>query len=376
MRILLIGKYPPLQGGVATKAFWLTNALRGEEIVFDVVTCNLPMYATEASAARAPGPAKNVCVLGPESVPWWIPQTDLWIERLAGAALSAADTARPDVVEANYLAPFGSAAALVARTLGIPFLLRHAGSDIQKLLAWPPTERAFRGLLRTADRVATTPDAYPRLRTLVSPSALVELPRYTPDPAAFLPAPPPAHGEARLLVAGKLNYHWRLKALDSLLVAMERHAGWRLTIVGDGVGRLELEQEVDRHGLRDRAEWHPFVEPEHMPALIGTASAVWAVERPGGVSDFSNLVWEAAALGRTCFVSAATAAHPDAAPLRAARDLVCPVDPDDPVAVGVALDYARTSASPRPLAGLGERFASYVAANVRYYREAFGCHAP
>ena len=361
MRILLLGKFPPAQGGISAKTYWLARTLAATGISFDIVTIAPPSYRTAAPATAPPDLRQRICEA--EASPWFLPGGDLCTEHVITEALVLAAERAPDAIEANYLAPFGIAALVAARLLGVPLIIRHAGSDIAKLLDWPPARGALRALLGAANLVLTTPDARPRLEDLTPSRRLLALPRYAPDPAAFAWRPPIS--SRLLLIAGKLNYHWRLKGLDVLLEALALRPEWRVLSVVDGCGREDFAKEVDRLGLAPRFAWRPLAPPDAMPDLIGEASAVWAVARADSVPDFSNLVWEAAAIGRPCLVSPAAASHPDARPLLGWPGLV-PMEPDDPAAVAAALDRAGAASVPRP-DGLEERFAGYVESNRAAY---------
>ena len=365
MRVLLIGKFPPGQGGIAAKFSWLYRALARRDIFFDVVTIVPAIYRSEET-----GDLPNTIrlrQLGPDDAPpWFLPGGDLWTERLVSAALALAEDEPPDLIEVNYLAPYGMAAFIVARHLGVPLIVRHAGSDLAKLLNWPQARRGLSALLAGADVVVTTPDAAPRLpdRTTAA-GTLVELPRYVADPQVFTPslAQPSRY---RVLLVGKLNYHWRLKALDTLAAALELRPDWELMAIAGGKGRDAFEAEIRGRGLADRFHRRSFVPPDAVPALLSDATAVWAVERPGGIPDFSNIVWEALAMGRPCLVAASAAEHPDAALLSRSTALLV-VDPDDSTAVAAALDKAASMPTASPPPGLSEAFEKYMDANASLY---------
>ncbi len=368
MNVLLLGKYPPCQGGIAAKTYWLTRALADHDIHFDVVTAVPEVYRSATTGPLPPTLRLHpLCVS--EDAPWFLPGSDLWTERLVAAALQASEGRRPDVVEANYLVPFGLAALSTARILGVPLLLRHAGSDLVKLGRWEPAWRALAALLAAADRVVTAADA-PLPPGVREGATLTLLPRYFPDPAAFTAAAPTVAGR-RLLFAGKLNYHWRLKGLDTLLAVLARRPDWTLVAAADGTGREAVVAEVERHGLADRVRWLPFAPPAEMPALLAGVSAVWAVERPGGVGDFSNLVSEALAAARPCIVSPAVPAHPDAALLAGSAGLL-EADPDDESSVSGALDRACELRALDGFPGLATTFREYVAGNASVYAELGG----
>ena len=48
MKVLLIGKFPPCQGGIAAKSYWLFRVLSERDVEFDVVTV-APDFFTASS---------------------------------------------------------------------------------------------------------------------------------------------------------------------------------------------------------------------------------------------------------------------------------------------------------------------------------------
>jgi len=283
-------------------------------------------------------------------------------ERLIAAALAMAADNRPDVVECNYLAPYGIAALVVSRLLAVPLIVRHAGSDLVKLLGWDQTRAALDSLLTSADLVVSNGDAIDRLKSFTS--KIIVLPRYVPDPKWFN-ADPQRCEERLILYAGKLNYYLQLKALDSLLEALRLRDSWKLLIIGGGKGKEAFETAVKVNGLENRVRFMDFLPPEKMPGMLGAAQLVWAVERQGDVSDFSNIVWEAISCGRTCLISSNVIQHPDAA-MFSTSPLLVGVNPEDPVSIAAAFDRCQT-VSPKQLPDFYEAHRQYINGNAAAY---------
>ena len=363
--ILLIGKFPPCQGGIASKTYWLSLELARMGITTDVAT-----WVPENARSLGPGDLTagiRLAQLPGEDPPWHLPGTDLAVERLVTAALRMAETRPPSLVEANYLAPYGTAALIVARALGVPFLLRHAGSDLAKLGHWEPTALALKTLLHSADAVVTNPDSHDELLAdLPNRITVRNLPRYAPRPDAFRGQPLPS-GEPTILLAGKLNYHWSLKAIDTLLDGLLEAPNWRLLVVGHGAGEDAVRAEVEHRSLQSRVEWRDFVPPSLMPSLLSEVWAVWAVERQGGVEDYSNTVSEALSAGRACFVSHHTYGKPESAALADSPGLRV-VDPEAAAEVAACLKIVE-GLSDFPAPDLGPTYRRYLEVNLELYSE-------
>jgi glycosyltransferase involved in cell wall biosynthesis len=363
MRVLLIGKFPPVQGGIASKTYWLYRSLSRRGFIFDIVTLVPELYACR-DQAELPSAVRVRLLEANTKVPWFIPGGGLETERLIAAALEIAADARPDVVECNYLAPYGTASLVVSRSLGVPLIVRHAGSDLAKLLGWDQTRSALECVLTSADLVVSNVDAIDRLKHLTA--KIVALPRYSPDPEWFnrscqVPEEP------LILYAGKLNYYWRLKALDTLLSALRIRHSWNLLAIVGGKGRQAFEAAVQDYKLENRVRFLEFLPPDRMPEMIGAAPLVWAVERQGDISEFSNTVWEALSCGRTCLVSPKTIEHPDAATL-SSSPLLMSVDPDDPVCIASSFDRSQTLIAPQG-PDFREAHRRYVDSNASIYEE-------
>jgi hypothetical protein len=327
------------------------------------------LYASDRQAEPLDGVRMKTLPTDPDGTPWFLPGGTLPTERLVAAALAVSEDQTPDIVETNYLAPYGLAAFAVSSLLGCPLLVRHAGSDVAKLLTWEPVRMALEGVLARARLVITNEDASVNVRSRAS--KLVVLPRYAPDPT-FAEARGTPRGGTVLLLAGKLNYHWRLKALDTLLAALQLRPAWTVLAVADGTGRQAFEAAITEYGLSGRVTLRPFVPPNQMPELLRSVSAVWAVERPGSFSDFSNSVWEALACQRPCLVSAAVLQRPDARLIRSSPFLVT-VDAEDPKSVATALDDAVTGTTFAVADDWLKLHTDYVSQNIEAYLQLLRC---
>lgn len=337
MRVLVLGKFPPGQGGIASKTYWLCRALARRGYVFDIVTLVPELYASR-DQAELPSGVNLTALPANEESPWFIPGGGLETERLIAAAIETAEGHQPDVVECNYLAPYGMVALVVSRLLGVPLIVRHAGSDLVKLLNWDKTRAGLEHLLSSAETVVSNVDDVDRLKPLTA--KIVVLPRYLPDPECFNTCGRVPE-EKLILYAGKLNYYWKLKALDTLLSALRLRPSWRLLMVAGGNGRQAFESAVKEKGLMERVRFLEFVPPDQMPGIIASARAIWAVERQSDLSDFSNIIWEAISIGKPCLVSPEAVSRKEVALLRASG-LLCSVDPEDSSSIAARLDLSQS----------------------------------
>jgi glycogen synthase len=89
------------------------------------------------------------------------------------------------------------------------------------------------------------------------------------------PTPVPANGPPRFLAVGRLV---RQKGFDRAIAAVAelapRHGELRLTIVGVGPLRAELEEQARELGVADRVEFAGTVDHDAIPALMSDAIAL------------------------------------------------------------------------------------------------------
>ena len=328
MRILLIGKYPPCQGGVATRYYWLYKNLSIRfNWSFEVVTMLKSPYITP-DMVKTKGVSVCPIFAQDSSSPWFIPHVDLAVERLVSAALDLCKVNKPDLIECNYLAPYGVAAATVAAILKCPLIIRPAGSDIGKLLNWKATQSCLYALFQISKGIMLPEDRIKSFKTYFNNHRnIISTPRYAPDPVAFnFISPLP---KKTILVIGKINYHWRLKALDTLIEAIKDMPEWHLNCIVDGLHTEDFQSLLSNQLSQSQYTYNSFVSPEQVPSLIKKTWGVWNVLRTGGVSDFPNLHWETLASGRYSFISPLLFNHNDMSSARK-NPLSINLDPDNP----------------------------------------------
>ena len=86
-----------------------------------------------------------------------IPQTNPVITKLTSLALEAIEANGSELVVGFYLEPYAVAAHLAAKLSGRPLVIRHAGSDVGRLLSIPQLGRTYAAILRSADMVWARP---------------------------------------------------------------------------------------------------------------------------------------------------------------------------------------------------------------------------
>jgi glycosyltransferase involved in cell wall biosynthesis len=169
MKMCLIGKYPPIEGGVSASTYWLARGLaeRGHQIhiVTNASEVEKPyrMYLSkndEAWYEPAFSSGGFVRVSNPEgfsrSRMGHIPVANPFVSKLAGLATQTIRQYKCDFIFCYYYEPYALAGYLASIWTGAPLLVKHAGSDLERLMAVPDLAVAYKEMLRRADGVITT----------------------------------------------------------------------------------------------------------------------------------------------------------------------------------------------------------------------------
>lgn len=191
MRLGLIGKFPPIQGGVSARTYRLAHGLAGRGHEVHVITNNdeveeafrIRMGESDAHRLEGRDPSGGFVQLhrtrfAPEAqrhVPWHNP----FVSKLTGLAIEAIEDHDLECLISWYLEPYAVAGLLASRLTGIPHVVKTAGSDVGRLWHQP-------GLRTMYDRVFLDAAAIVAGGSL--PVALREI---GVDPARIVPGDPP-----------------------------------------------------------------------------------------------------------------------------------------------------------------------------------------
>ncbi len=212
MRILIVGKFPPIQGGVSTQTFWTAHRLADLGHQVHVVTnaeavdygFHQMLFGADrellaGTHAHGEVHVHATCPLRAESyIPWAPP----FGSQLFGRAAEVLAEQTFDAVLGWYFEPYGLVAAQAATAFGTPLLLRHAGSDIGRLARHPDLASAYRWMAQQCttlftgggDRAVADAlshlgfSAEQRVRTLAAPLPSVYTERAAPLNLDALPA--------------------------------------------------------------------------------------------------------------------------------------------------------------------------------------------
>jgi glycosyltransferase involved in cell wall biosynthesis len=168
LRLCLIGKYFPIQGGVSKDNQWLAYALARAGFHLHIVTNAEEVEPQYRCQPWSPFPALPEDCAGSITVHFtskaerrhYIPYANPFVTKLAGLATEVIQTYQCDLIYSYYLEPYAMAAYLAAQWTGVPYGIRHAGSDVGSLFQSPELQPAYRQMILAADYIVATPATY------------------------------------------------------------------------------------------------------------------------------------------------------------------------------------------------------------------------
>jgi glycosyltransferase involved in cell wall biosynthesis len=344
VRICVVGKFPPIQGGVSMRTYWTAHGLaqRGHEVhvVTNAKEAEPPfrMLMRPADWARcgASYGKGSVAVHWTDPADWsqhHLPMASPFASKLAGMALGLHAKRPFDVIYSHYLEPYGVAAHVVAQSTRVPHVARMAGSDAGRLWHHRQLEPLYDEVLRAAAAVITGP--VPGQRALargIDPRRLAVSGGFSVPERLFKPTGPvldiaalraqarrdPAlrhlawggfrRGRPYVGVYGKLGDR---KGSFALLEAMHRlkrrgvEAG--LVAVAHGEATLEnrFRDRVRRLGLKDRVLQLPFIPHWRIPEFLRGCAAVCCLEQDFPIAFHDPIVAREVLLCAGCLIGSA-----------------------------------------------------------------------
>ncbi len=160
MKILVIGKYPPIQGGVSTDTFWTSQifAEMGHEVCVltsaDEVEEEYRIALSDEDKEKLTGFRKAGSVKVHSTYidrkHMYVPQGNPVVSKMVSAGLEIIEEFQPDFMWSFYLEPFGTAALFLHLVTGVPYTIRHAGTDFGRLFRTIQLERIYKEVFQRA----------------------------------------------------------------------------------------------------------------------------------------------------------------------------------------------------------------------------------
>src|SRR5882672_8866188 len=140
MRICIVGKYPPIQGGVSAKTLRIAEGLARLGHRVDIVTNAKEVEPAFRMVMRdddfrhlervdASGGEVRVHWTSSSPLQRHVPAHNPFATKLATIAAEVVESERSDLIFSFYLEPYGVAGHLAAEMTGVPHFVKTAGSD-------------------------------------------------------------------------------------------------------------------------------------------------------------------------------------------------------------------------------------------------------
>jgi glycosyltransferase involved in cell wall biosynthesis len=408
VRICIIGKFPPIQGGVSTRTYWSAHGLAALGHEVHVVT----------NAKEAVGPFRMLmragdwerCAashdIGSVVVHWtdpvdrsqsYIPMASPFVSKLAATAAQAHSERPFDVIYSHYLEPYGVAGFLAAQMTRVPHVARMAGSDAGRLWHHPQLGMLYDHVLRSAEAVVAVGAVAERaIQRGVSPHRIVRGGGFVVPGDLFAPEGPELdiaalRAEARVDpgfsdliwgnfaadrphfgVYGKLG---ETKGSFALLAAMHQlmSAGLDVGLIalahGGSTAERDFRARVDELGLADRVLQIPFLPHWRVPEFLRGCLAVCCLEQDFPISFHSPITPLEVLLCGACLVGSTEVIRklPNPGHLVHGYNCVAIEDANDVAKLSETLAAIFTDPGPAALIGTrGRKFAREAQENIDF----------
>ena len=295
LKICLIAKYPPIEGGESSKAYWLARVLgeRGHEIhiitnAWEVETKYREKI--ESEDLEKDYQPKNVYVwntdpfINPRFIPYFTPYT----EKLVNKSIEVIEEYGIDVIDSWYLLPYGIAGFLAKAITGKPLIIRHAGSDIGRLFNSPSLRTLFIRIFERTDKIVTYPNTVSFFRSLGIPKEKIFINRkvsvnteiFTPEGPRFILEDNVGKKMEEVPVITYIGKLSRAKGVYELVEAIARiKEEFLLLFVTQNKDLKEFQEFVRQKGLKKKTVFLGFLPPWKIPSIIRSSTCVVVPER-------------------------------------------------------------------------------------------------
>jgi glycosyltransferase involved in cell wall biosynthesis len=349
--LLFIGKYPPIVGGVSSLLFWKTLLLARTGIEVCVLSCAQQAQKKHRLIWSDQAPSNdnlNIYCLNDIYEANVIPHSPALATRLASLACHIVTKHTVDLIEGVYMEPNALVAAIVSQWFQIPYGIKHAGSDVGRLLNNPEYTDALKMLLKKANYILTGANHFQRFYKMqISRSCLLEDPYVYPVREYFSPEgetinlnefaglveklkPPMLNGliyyqglarknlDLSLPTIGIYGKASHYKGHHSLLDSLKKlkHDGYQfnlaIIIQGHEGFIANIYQKIVSHELEENTLLLPFIANNDIPRFIRACDAVCYLENnfPIAQHDNAKVPLEVLFCGRHLIVSDEVASHP------------------------------------------------------------------
>ena len=302
--------------------------------------------------------------------PRYIPYANPFVTKLAGLAARVVAEARCDLIYGFYMEPYGVAALLASTWTGVPYGLRHGGSDVGRLYKHPDLGESYDNIARNASFWISGSNAVMRgLRHAGVPAdRFYPVPFHSLHTGYFRPGLEPMRFDdvgrnmSRLRTSREFHPYYGVRMRPGLptigiygkigqakgtfdllrAFAEVRKQGGNCNIVvvtGGTSGTIDRFQEAATAlGISDEVSLLPFMPPWKIPGFIAACDAVAFMERDFPISIHRPTVpREVLACGTCLLLSREVADYQQYADLLRHGENCLIADPRDTTALAASL---------------------------------------
>lgn len=321
MKILFITKYPPIEGGVSSRNYWLAKALgeRGHEVYFLTNSLQVEevyqekMDLADASVRKKFIPPNVFLYSLKKDPPYHIPYSKLYLSRLVNLGLKIIAERKPDVIFAHYLEPYAAAGFILKKITGLPLAIKHAGSDILRLLPDEDFKYFLAKVISEADLFFSSESLLPMFNNL---GATIKKIRYMPDmidDKIFSPGGEKFNflkfdmavplGVPVITYIGKAAKNKGLAEVIKALGTIEDD--FRLLLISAGKELVRYQDQIKTNSnFKNKCIYINFIPPWDIPPILCSSAFVLNLENHFPIFSHSPIkLWEAIACGTPILLS-------------------------------------------------------------------------
>jgi len=294
MKILMISKYPPIEGGVSSRNYWLAKALGDRGIEVSVIT-NALACEEEWRAGLDMGDVASLKMHQPKNVffyslkdepPFHIPYSQGYLSRLVNLGLKVIGERGADVIYSHYLEPYAAAGFILKKITGLPLVIRHAGSDIYRIYKDKDYRYFMSEVIRGADALLYS-SVFDEMSSLLKldrkklirpPYGILDHSVFSPEGEKFnfdkygVKTP---HGIPIVAYLGKSTANKGIEEAINALSGLKQD--FRFVFVSGGGGSEHFMSRA-KNKLAGKFIHLPFIPPWEVPALMRFSAAVLNLE--------------------------------------------------------------------------------------------------
>lgn len=394
MKIAFITKYPPIEGGISSQAYWLIKGLGEKNIKVDVISNCWEVerkYRIDVNSNDLKHlTPKNVCLFSTDPFENinFIPYFNPFGLKITDLALKLSEDNDYDLIDSWYLMPYGISAFIINVILQKPFLLRHGGSDITRLYK-SGLNSVFSEVIKKANFIITSSMFKKRFLDIgvknnqikINEGTLIDLDVFNPDVKPLnLSKYFGDDIECPIIIyMGKFTEHKGIFELINVTKKLN-DKDFKVLLVTNDDENNTLKKYIKNKGMENKIFITNFMPPWRIPSLINASTSVILPECNFPVQIHNpRLGREVLACGKCLIISKDLTRHRPYSSLKDGENSII-IDPRDPNVfkekMKLVIDHPEITneigKNGRKFAEQIEDYDRYVRFSIKVYKELKG----